>query len=75
MNIEALISEDELLAVVGERFNVGHNDTVEKIGKLMGAWVSAQNFPPSPNTVHFAIWMAVVKSVRVIGCGARGRSG
>jgi hypothetical protein len=30
---------------------------------------------PSPNTVHFTIWMAVAKSVRVIGCGARGRSG
>jgi predicted ATPase len=28
-----------------------------------------------PNTVHFTIWMAVAKSVRVIGCGARGRSG
>src|SRR3954471_12894055 len=27
------------------------------------------------DTVHFMIWMAVVKSTRVIGCGARGRSG
>jgi hypothetical protein len=27
------------------------------------------------NTVHFMIRMAAVKSVRVVGCGARGRSG
>jgi len=31
--------------------------------------------PVSVNTVHFAIWMATLKSMRVIGCGARGRSG
>ena len=29
----------------------------------------------SPNAVHFAIRMAAVRSMRVIGCGARGRSG
>jgi transposase len=29
----------------------------------------------SPNTVHFMIWMAVVNSTGVVGCGARGRSG
>jgi putative ABC transport system substrate-binding protein len=29
----------------------------------------------NPNAVHFTIRMAVAKSVRVIGCGARGRSG
>ena len=33
------------------------------------------NWWARPNTVHFMIWMAVAKSVRVIGCGARGRSG
>jgi hypothetical protein len=27
------------------------------------------------NTVHFAIWMAAVKSMRAVGCGVRGRSG
>src|SRR3954454_20458966 len=27
------------------------------------------------NAVHFTIWMAVVKSIRTIGCDARGRSG
>ena len=27
------------------------------------------------NTVHFTIWMAVMKSTRVVVCGARGRSG
>jgi hypothetical protein len=29
----------------------------------------------SRNAVHFAIRMAAGKSMRVIGCGARGRSG
>jgi len=29
----------------------------------------------SPNAVHFTIWMAARKSIRVIGWGARGRSG
>jgi hypothetical protein len=29
----------------------------------------------SPNAVHFAIRMAAVKSMRVIGCDMRGRSG
>jgi len=27
------------------------------------------------NTVHFAIRMAALKSMRVVGCGVRGRSG
>ena len=31
--------------------------------------------PASPNTVHFVIWMAALKSIRVIGCGVRGRKG
>ena len=26
------------------------------------------------NTVHFAILMAAAKSIRTVGCGARGRS-
>ncbi len=30
---------------------------------------------PSPNTVHFTIWMAATKSMDVVGCGVRGRSG
>src|SRR3954453_4151768 len=30
---------------------------------------------PSPNTVHFTIWITVLKSIQVVGCGARGRSG
>ncbi len=29
----------------------------------------------SPNTVHFAIRMAALKSTRVVGCGVRGRNG
>jgi hypothetical protein len=28
-----------------------------------------------PNTVHFTIWITVLKSIQVVGCGARGRSG
>jgi hypothetical protein len=27
------------------------------------------------NTVHFTSWIAVVKSILVVGCGVRGRSG
>jgi len=27
------------------------------------------------NTVHFAIRMAALKSMRVVGCGVRGRNG
>jgi len=30
---------------------------------------------PKPNTVHFTITMATVKSIRIMGCDARGRSG
>jgi len=29
----------------------------------------------SPNTVHFAIRMAAATSMRVVGCGVRGRNG
>jgi hypothetical protein len=29
----------------------------------------------SCNTVHFTSTMAAVKSIRIMGCGARGRSG
>ena len=29
----------------------------------------------SSNAVHFASWIAALKSSRVVGCGARGRSG
>ena len=37
-------------------------------------------FPPSvsiasANAVHFAIRMAALKSMRVVGCGVRGRKG
>jgi hypothetical protein len=35
----------------------------------------AQAVEAKPNAVHFAIWMAAVKSMRVVGCGVRGRSG
>jgi hypothetical protein len=28
----------------------------------------------SPNAVHFTILMAAAKSIRTVGCGARGRS-
>jgi len=31
--------------------------------------------PACPNTVHFAIRMAALKSMRVVGCGVRGRNG
>jgi len=31
--------------------------------------------PASLNAVHFAIRMAALKSMRVIGCGVRGRNG
>ncbi len=30
---------------------------------------------PNPNAVHFTIWMAVAKSMRMVACGARGRGG
>ena len=30
---------------------------------------------PSPNTVHFEILIAAVKSIRTVGSGVRGRSG
>ena len=30
---------------------------------------------PRPNAVHFAIRMAALKSMRVVGCGVRGRNG
>jgi hypothetical protein len=30
---------------------------------------------PRPNTVHFEILIAAVKSIRTIGSGVRGRSG
>jgi len=30
---------------------------------------------PKPNAVHFAIRMAALKSMRVVGCGVRGRNG
>jgi hypothetical protein len=40
-----------------------------------GEGVQRHRPPTSPNAVHFTIRMAVAKSVRVIGCGARGRSG
>jgi hypothetical protein len=40
------------------------------------AWrIVTRKFPASSNTVHFTIWMAVMKSTRVVVCGARGRSG
>jgi hypothetical protein len=31
-------------------------------------------FRTSLNAVHFTILMAAAKSIRVVGCGARGRS-
>jgi hypothetical protein len=34
-----------------------------------------QSNPLSPNTVHFTSTTAVVKSIRMLGCEARGRSG
>jgi len=30
---------------------------------------------PKRNAVHFAIRMAALKSMRVVGCGVRGRNG
>lgn len=43
---------------------------------LPGFWrgVASGAFP-KPNTVHFAILIAAVKSVRTVGSGVRGRSG
>jgi hypothetical protein len=29
----------------------------------------------SPNAVHFTVRMAAAKSIRMVGCGARGRGG
>src|SRR4051812_36651095 len=37
----------------------------------IGQW----NLPPRTNTVHFSSMTAVAKSIRTIGCDARGRSG
>ena len=60
----------------------GHPDTIKKQHlKAHGGHEqprmpkAAEGTGAKPNTVHFMIWMAVAKSVRVIGCGARGRSG
>src|SRR4051794_29138766 len=36
--------------------------------------VSRQKIRVSANTVHFTSTMAVVKSIRTVGCAARGRS-
>ena len=33
------------------------------------------NLGPKLNTVHFTTLMAAAKSIRTVGCGARGRSG
>src|SRR5438067_13525630 len=35
---------------------------------------AATNVPTNPNAVHFTILMAAAKSIRTVGCGARGRS-
>ncbi len=36
---------------------------------------ASQSMLASLNTVHFAIRMAALKSMRVVGCGVRGRNG
>ena len=38
------------------------------------AGTAAPNAPANRNTVHFTILMAAAKSMRVVGCGTRGRS-
>ena len=44
-------------------------------GSVSVEWPQGRKLQVSPNTVHFAIWMAAMKSMRVVGCGVRGRSG
>ena len=39
-----------------------------------GSSLTGRNLPPGVNTVHFMMRMATVKSIRVVGCGVRGRS-
>jgi len=43
----------------------------------LGAWtlLDRDRLLASPNTVHFAMRMAAATSIRVVGCGVRGRSG
>ncbi len=42
---------------------------------LVLARARTRRLSPSPNAVHFAIRMAALKSMRVVGCGVRGRNG
>jgi len=42
---------------------------------LAHADASAGRGAASPNTVHFAIWMAAATSIHVVDCGVRGRRG
>src|SRR4051812_36195857 len=54
--------------------------TMAKLERLGCEWsvvglVVPTGYTFNPNAVHFAIWMAAVKSMRVVGCGMRGRSG
>src|SRR3954452_24210134 len=51
-----------------------HHVPPQLYGLLFGAGIVGI-MAASPNAVHFAIWMAAVKSMRVVGCGMRGRSG
>src|SRR3954453_14535402 len=69
MNIEALISENELIAIISTRFNVDDDYTVEKIGKMMAAWSSAQNLPPG--TVFMLstdYWVRFKEEMRLLIC-------
>ncbi len=52
---------------------------------FVGAWLGGrqrllrhrrqQTTRPSPNTVHFTTRIAAATSIRVVGCGVRGRRG
>jgi len=43
--------------------------------ELAGVRLHVRDTGPRTNTVHFAIRMAALKSMRAVGCGMRGRSG
>jgi len=60
-----------------ERARLGH-EYEQKFGTLRDRLEELGINPyllANPNAVHFAIRMAALKSMRVVGCGVRGRNG
>ena len=67
---DSAAAKERIVNVMVAQMKISHDEATKQFDDAQARLKRA-----SPNTVHFVIRIAALKSTRVVGCGARGRSG